>query len=115
MNGINIVSKAVSTKSTMSNLQCILIEASLSEIKLIANDIEIGIETKIEGNILEAGKIAIDMTNNNTVAKTVSSRSEFGQALIKLRNGSKDKTLQDSISNITRSKESGKYLILEVA
>ena len=60
MNGINIVSKAVSTKSTMSNLQCILIEASLSEIKLIANDIEIGIETKIEGNILEAGKIAID-------------------------------------------------------
>lgn len=60
MNGINIVSKAVSTKSTMANLQCILIEASLSEIRLIANDIEIGIETIIEGNILEAGKIAID-------------------------------------------------------
>lgn len=60
MNGINIVSKAVSTKSTMTNLQCILIEASLSEIKLVANDIEIGIETIIEGNIIEAGKIALD-------------------------------------------------------
>ena len=60
MNGINIVSKAVSTKSTMTNLQCILIEASLSEIRLIANDIEIGIETIIEGNISEAGKIALD-------------------------------------------------------
>lgn len=60
MNGINIVSKAVSTKSTMSNLQCILIESSLSEIRLIANDTEIGIETIIEGRISEAGKIALD-------------------------------------------------------
>ena len=60
MNGINIVSKAVSTKSTMPNLQCILIESSLSEIRLIANDIELGIETIIEGNIIEAGRIALD-------------------------------------------------------
>ncbi len=60
MNGINIVSKAVSSKSAMPNLQCILIETSLSEIKLIANDIEIGIETVIEGNIAEAGRIALD-------------------------------------------------------
>ena len=60
INGINIVSKAVSTKSTMTNLQCILIESSLSEIRLIANDIELGIETIIEGTITEAGKIALD-------------------------------------------------------
>lgn len=60
MNGINIVSKAVSTKSTMTNLQCILIDVSYSEIRLIANDIELGIETVIEGNITEAGKIALD-------------------------------------------------------
>ena len=44
----------------MSNLQCILIESSLSEIRLIANDTEIGIETIIEGRISEAGKIALD-------------------------------------------------------
>lgn len=60
LNGINIVSKAVSSKSSMPILQCILIETSLSEIKLIANDIEIGIETIIDGNIMEAGKIALD-------------------------------------------------------
>lgn len=60
MDGINIVSKAVSAKSTMTNLQCILIEASLKEIKLVANDIEIGIETIIEGTVMEAGKIALD-------------------------------------------------------
>lgn len=60
MNGINIVSKAVSTKSTMTNLQCILIEASLNDVKLIANDIELGIETLIEGEVKEPGRVALD-------------------------------------------------------
>ncbi len=60
MNGINIVSKAVSTKTTMSNLQCILIEASLNEVKLIANDIELGIETIIQSEVKEPGRILID-------------------------------------------------------
>ena len=60
MNGINIVSKAVSTKSTMSNLQCILIEASLNDVKLIANDIELGIETIIESDVKEPGRVALD-------------------------------------------------------
>lgn len=44
----------------MPNLQCILIESSLSEIRLIANDIELGIETIIEGTITEAGRIALE-------------------------------------------------------
>lgn len=60
MNGINIVSKAVSTKSTMSNLQCILIEASLNDVKLIANDIELGIETVIESEVKEPGRVLLD-------------------------------------------------------
>ena len=69
MNGINIVSKAVSTKSTMSNVQCILIESSLSEIRLIANDTELGIETIIEGNIVEAGRIALDAKLLNDIVR----------------------------------------------
>lgn len=60
MNGINIVSKAVSSKSTMPNLQCILIEASYQEIRFLANDIELGIETLVDGTIVEPGKIALD-------------------------------------------------------
>lgn len=60
LNGINIVLKAVSSKTTMSILGCILIDASGSEIKLTGNDMELGIETKIEGNILEKGKIALE-------------------------------------------------------
>ena len=52
VNGINIVMKAVPSKTTMSILECILIDASGSEIKLTGNDMELGIETKVEGEIL---------------------------------------------------------------
>ena len=60
LNGVNIVSKAVPNKTTMSILECILIDATGSQIKLIANDIELGIETVIEGEIIEKGQIALD-------------------------------------------------------
>ena len=59
-NGISIVSKAIPSKTTMSILECILIDASADEIKLTGNDMELGIETKVEGMILERGKIALD-------------------------------------------------------
>lgn len=60
LNGINIVLKAVPAKSTMSILECIMIDASFNEIKLTANDMELGIETVVDGSILERGRIAID-------------------------------------------------------
>lgn len=60
LNGINIVSKAIPSKTTMSILECILIDANTSEIKLTGNDMELGIETKVEGSILERGKIALE-------------------------------------------------------
>ena len=60
LNGVQIVSKAVSSKTTMPILECILIDASNGEIKLTANDMELGIETIIEGDISEKGIIALD-------------------------------------------------------
>ena len=60
LNGINIVSKAIPSKTTMSILECILIDADTSEIKLTGNDMELGIETKVEGSVLERGKIALE-------------------------------------------------------
>lgn len=60
LNGVQIVSKAVPSKTTMSILECILVDASKGVIKLTANDMELGIETTIEGNILEKGIIALD-------------------------------------------------------
>ena len=60
LNGVQIVSKAVPNKTTMSILECILIDCTNNEIKLIANDMELGIETTIEGTIVEKGMIALD-------------------------------------------------------
>lgn len=60
LHGVNIVSKAVPSRTTMAILECILIDASANEIKLTANDMELGIETKIEGEIEEHGIIALD-------------------------------------------------------
>lgn len=59
LNGVQTVSKAVPSKTTMSILQCILINAS-ENIKLTANDMELGIETIVEGNIIEPGIVALD-------------------------------------------------------
>lgn len=58
--GINIVLKAVSSKTTLPILECIMIEAMDTSIKLITNDTELGIETYVEGNVMTPGKIAID-------------------------------------------------------
>lgn len=58
--GVSIVSKAVPSKTTMPILECILIDATTDIIKLTANDMELGIETIIEGDIFEKGLIAID-------------------------------------------------------
>lgn len=60
LNGVNIVSKAVPSKTTMSILECILINTNKGDIRLTANDMELGIETIIEGDILEKGMIALD-------------------------------------------------------
>ena len=60
LNGISIVSKAIPSKTTMTILECILINADANDIKLTGNDMELGIETKVEGSILERGKIALE-------------------------------------------------------
>ena len=55
LTGVQTVSKAVPNKTTMSILECILIDTRNGEIKLTANDMELGIETTIDGEILEKG------------------------------------------------------------
>lgn len=60
LTGVQIVSKAVPNKTTMSILECILIDTRNGEIKLTANDMELGIETVIDGEILDKGMIALD-------------------------------------------------------
>lgn len=57
---VAIAMKAVSGKTTMPILQCILIDASSSQIKFTSNDMELGIETLVTGMILERGIVALD-------------------------------------------------------
>lgn len=60
LNSVNIVLKAVSGKSTMPILECLVIEVMESYIKLISNDMELAIETLVKGEIIETGTIAIN-------------------------------------------------------
>ena len=60
LNGLQIVSKAVPNKTTMSILECIMVDASKGIITLTANDMDLGIETVIEGEIVEKGFIALE-------------------------------------------------------
>ena len=60
LNSVNIVLKAVPAKSTMPILECLIIEATDSYIKLIANDMEVGIETIVKGTTIEKGTVALN-------------------------------------------------------
>ena len=57
---VGIVMKAVPTRTTMNILECILIDATTNEIKFTGNDMELGIETSIDGDIVERGIIALN-------------------------------------------------------
>lgn len=60
LKSVNIVMKAVPAKTTMTILECILIDASAGQIKFTANDMELGIETIVEGRIESKGIVALD-------------------------------------------------------
>ena len=60
LQGVNTVLKAVPAKTTMPILECILIDTTDGQIKLTANDMELGIETVVDGDILKKGVVAID-------------------------------------------------------
>ncbi len=59
LNGINIVQKAVSTKTTLPILEGILLNA-VDNFKLTGNDLEIGIECYVEADIRSTGSIVIN-------------------------------------------------------
>lgn len=56
---VGIVMKAVPTRTTMNILECILIDATTNEIKFTGNDMELGIETIVEGEIIERVKLPL--------------------------------------------------------
>ena len=60
LTGVNTVLKAVPARTTMPILECILIDTTSGDIKLTANDMDLGIETTIDGDVLDKGCIALE-------------------------------------------------------
>ena len=61
VDGLDMVMKAVASKTTMPILECVLITAEENSLKLLCNNLEIGIESFcIEANINVPGEVAID-------------------------------------------------------
>ena len=60
LKSVSIVLKAVPSKTTMPILECILMDATTNQIKFTTNDMELGIETIVEGTIEEKGMVALD-------------------------------------------------------
>lgn len=60
LNSINTVLKACSTKTTMPILECILLKAHNNQVTLVGYNLELGIESTIEAEVLEEGSIALE-------------------------------------------------------
>ena len=60
LKSVSISLKAVPSKTTMPILECILIDATTNQIKFTTNDMELGIETIVDGSIEEKGKVALN-------------------------------------------------------
>lgn len=89
---ISIAQKAVTGKSTMPILQGILLNAEQNTLTLIGSDIDLSIETKININVEESGKVVVD-------AKL------FGEIIRKLPNSIVEiKTVENNCIEITCNK-----------
>ena len=60
LNSINTVLKACSTKTTMPILECILLTATNNKLILVGNNLELGIESTIDADVLSEGYIALE-------------------------------------------------------
>ena len=60
LKSVSISLKAVPSKTTMPILECILMDATTNQIKFTTNDMDLGIETIVDGIIEEKGMVALD-------------------------------------------------------
>ncbi|MCE5220003.1 MAG: DNA polymerase III subunit beta [Clostridium sp.] len=92
LEGISIVQKAITGKSTMPILEGIYINANKSILTLIGSDMDVSIQTFVDATIIEEGSIVID-------AKI------FGEIIRKLPNSTiKIETIENQLIKITCEK-----------
>lgn len=71
LKGINIVQKAIPSKAVMPILKGILLVAENNKLRLIANDMQIGIETYLNAEVIEPGSIVIDSKTFGEIVRTI--------------------------------------------
>ncbi|WP_160692863.1 DNA polymerase III subunit beta [Clostridium sp. C2-6-12] len=92
LEGISIVQKAITGKSTMPILEGIYIQTNQTTLTLIGSDTDVSIQTSVEAEIIEKGSIVID-------AKI------FGEIIRKLPNSTiKIETIENQLIKITCEK-----------
>ncbi len=92
LEGISIVQKAITGKSTMPILEGIYINANNSTLTLIGSDMDVSIQTLVDATVMEEGNIVID-------AKM------FGEIIRKLPNSTiKIETMENQLIKITCEK-----------
>ena len=69
LSGIQTVIRALPAKSTMSIMECILINTNGGKITLTVNNLDLGIETIIDGNIEGSGVVALDAKHFSDVIR----------------------------------------------
>jgi len=92
LEGISIVQKAITGKSTMQILEGIYIKTNQTTLTLIGSDMDVSIQTSVDATILDEGSIVID-------AKI------FGEIIRKLPNSTiKIETIENQLIKITCEK-----------
>ncbi len=72
---LNIVQKAISTRTTREILKSVLLKAHDDKLTLTGNDLNIAIETTIQATVLEPGKIVIDGKIFNDIIRKLPSET----------------------------------------
>lgn len=93
---INIVQKGISSRTTLQILDGILIEAKNGRLKLTATDLEIGIETYLDCNIIEEGSIVLDSQIFGNIIKKLPNKDIH----IKVKENNVNITCENSEFNI---------------
>lgn len=68
---VNVVSKAVGTKSAVPVLEGVLIKTNVDKIELVGYDLDIGIKTVIDANVSEEGEIVINARLLSDIVRSV--------------------------------------------
>ncbi len=95
---VNIVSKAVSAKTSLPVLECVYLAAAGDKLTLIGNDMDLGIKTSIKASVREEGEIAVNSKIFSEIIRRLPEEEvileEAGERDIKIRSGKAEFSLR---------------------